>query len=184
MPGDTSYVCVGRAGQRDVGHAEGSFEPHPYHRGRLDLERGIGAATGDALAALGHRVQWLPDLSFGAAGVCAIVADRSRGVLYHCDAVQAAGKVAIDVRKLPADYLSLTGHKFHAPKGIGALYVRRQAPFSPLIHGGHQERNRRGGTESVPLIVGLSKAAELARKHCAWQPNTASSWSAAQPPSC
>ncbi|MGH9432468.1 MAG: cysteine desulfurase family protein [Terriglobia bacterium] len=90
---------------------------------------------------------------------------RSRGVLYHCDAVQAAGKAPIDVRKVPADYLSLTGHKFHAPKGIGALYVRRKAPFSPLIYGGHQERNRRGGTENVPLIVGMGKAAELARKH-------------------
>ena len=88
---------------------------------------------------------------------------RSRGVLYHCDAVQAAGKVEIDVQKVPADYLSLTGHKFHAPKGIGALYVRRKAPFAPLIYGGHQERNRRGGTESVPLIVGMGKAAELAR---------------------
>ena len=90
---------------------------------------------------------------------------QSRGVLYHCDAVQAAGKVEIDVRKIPADYLSLTGHKFHAPKGIGALYVRRKSPFSPLVYGGHQERNRRGGTESVPLIVGMGKAAELARKH-------------------
>jgi cysteine desulfurase len=90
---------------------------------------------------------------------------RSRGVLYHCDAVQAAGKVPIDVRKVAADYLSLTGHKFHAPKGIGALYIRRKAPFSPLIHGGHQERNRRGGTESVPLMVGMGTAAELARKH-------------------
>jgi cysteine desulfurase len=90
---------------------------------------------------------------------------RSRGVLYHCDAVQAAGKVEIDVRKVPADYLSLTGHKFNAPKGIGALYVRRKSPFSPLVYGGHQERNRRGGTESVPLIVGMGKAAHLARKH-------------------
>ena len=90
---------------------------------------------------------------------------QSRGVLYHCDAVQAAGKVPIDVRKIPADYLSLTGHKFYAPKGIGALYVRRKSPFSPLVYGGHQERNRRGGTESVPLLVGMGKAAELARKH-------------------
>ncbi|HUY15256.1 MAG TPA: aminotransferase class V-fold PLP-dependent enzyme [Terriglobia bacterium] len=90
---------------------------------------------------------------------------RARGVLYHCDAVQAAGKVEIDVRKVPADYLSLTGHKFHAPKGIGALYVRRKAPFAPLIYGGHQERNRRGGTENVPLIVGMGRAAELARKY-------------------
>jgi cysteine desulfurase len=90
---------------------------------------------------------------------------RSRGVLYHCDAVQAAGKVEIDVRKVPADYLSLTGHKFHAPKGIGALFVRRKAPFSPLVCGGHQERNRRGGTESMPLIVGIGKAAEVARRY-------------------
>ena len=90
---------------------------------------------------------------------------RSRGVPYHCDAVQAAGKVEIDARKVPADYLSLTGHKFHAPKGIGALYVRRKAPFAPYVYGGHQERNRRGGTENVPLIVGMGKAAELARKH-------------------
>jgi cysteine desulfurase len=90
---------------------------------------------------------------------------RSRGVLFHCDAVQAAGKVEIDAQKIQADYLSLTGHKIHAPKGIGALYVRRKAPFSPFVHGGHQERGFRGGTESVPLIVGMGKAAELARKH-------------------
>ncbi len=89
---------------------------------------------------------------------------RGRGVLYHCDAVQAAGKVEIDVRKVQADYLSLTGHKFHAPKGIGALYVRWKAPFSPLVHGGHQERGLRGGTECVPLIVGTGRAAELARQ--------------------
>jgi cysteine desulfurase len=90
---------------------------------------------------------------------------RSRGVLFHCDAVQAAGKIEIDVRKLQADYLALTGHKFHAPKGIGALYVRRKAPFSPFVLGGHQERSLRGGTESVPLIISMGKAAELARKH-------------------
>ena len=89
---------------------------------------------------------------------------KSRGVLYHCDAVQAAGKVPIDVRQMPADYLSLTGHKFHTPKGIGALYIRRKTPVSPYVYGGHQERNLRGGTESVPLIVGMGKAAELARK--------------------
>jgi len=92
---------------------------------------------------------------------------KARGVLFHCDSVQAAGKVAVDVQKLPVDYLSVTGHKFHAPKGIGALYVRRKAPFSPLIHGGHQERGLRGGTESVPLLVGIGKGADLARKHLA-----------------
>lgn len=90
---------------------------------------------------------------------------RSRGVLYHCDAVQAAGKLEIDVKKLRVDYLSLTGHKIHAPKGVGTLYVRRKAPMSPYIHGGHQERGARGGTENVALIVGMGKAAELALKH-------------------
>jgi cysteine desulfurase len=90
---------------------------------------------------------------------------RSRGVLCHCDAVQAAGKVEIDMKKMNSDYLSLTGHKIGAPKGVGTLYVRRKTLFSPSIFGGHQERSRRGGTESVPLIVGMGKAAELARKH-------------------
>jgi cysteine desulfurase len=88
---------------------------------------------------------------------------HSHGVLYHCDAVQAAGKVDINLRNILINYLSLTGHKFHAPKGVGALYIRRKTPMSPFIHGGHQERNLRGGTESVPLIVGVGKAAELAR---------------------
>lgn len=90
---------------------------------------------------------------------------RARGVLFHCDAVQAIGKIPINMREVPVDYLSITGHKFGAPKGIGALYVRRKTPFAPLIVGGHQERGLRGGTECVPLIVGLGKAAELARQH-------------------
>ena len=90
---------------------------------------------------------------------------RARGALYHCDAVQAVGKIAIDVGKVPVDYLSITGHKLGGPKGIGALYVNRKSPFTPSLHGGHQERGRRGGTENVPLIVGLGKAAELAARH-------------------
>ncbi len=90
---------------------------------------------------------------------------QSRGVFYHCDAVQAAGKVDVNLRNVSISYLSLTGHKFHAPKGIGALYFRRKTPVSPYVYGGHQERNLRGGTESVPLIVGIGKAAEMACKH-------------------
>ncbi|MDE3067514.1 MAG: aminotransferase class V-fold PLP-dependent enzyme [Verrucomicrobiota bacterium] len=90
---------------------------------------------------------------------------KSRGVLFHCDAVQAVGKVPVDLHKLPVSYLSVAGHKIHAPKGIGALFVRRKTPFAPLIYGGHQERGLRGGTENVPLIAGLGKAAELARKY-------------------
>jgi cysteine desulfurase len=90
---------------------------------------------------------------------------RRRGVLFHTDAVQAVGKTPIDLSKLPVDMLSLSGHKLHAPKGIGALYVRRGTRFSPYLVGGHQENNRRGGTEAVPLIVALGKAAELAQKN-------------------
>lgn len=89
---------------------------------------------------------------------------RARGVLCHCDAVQAVGKLAVDVRAVPVDYLALSGHKIQAPKGIGALYVRRKTPMSPYLYGGHQERGWRGGTENVALIVALGRAAELARK--------------------
>jgi cysteine desulfurase len=90
---------------------------------------------------------------------------RRKGVLFHTDAVQAVGKVPINLSKLPIDMLSLSGHKLHAPKGVGALYVRRGTRFSPFIIGGHQENNRRGGTESVPLVVALGKAAELAARN-------------------
>lgn len=88
---------------------------------------------------------------------------KARGVLLHCDAVQTAGKLPIDVSVLPVDYLSITGHKLGAPKGVGALYIHRKAPFSPYLHGGHQERGQRGGTENVALIVGFGKAAEVAK---------------------
>jgi cysteine desulfurase len=89
---------------------------------------------------------------------------RAKGVLYHCDAVQAAGKMPIRLKSMPIDYLSIAGHKINAPKGIGALYVQRKVPFSPYLYGGHQEREQRGGTENVPLIVGLGIAAQLAMK--------------------
>jgi cysteine desulfurase len=97
---------------------------------------------------------------------------RKRKVLFHCDAVQAVGKIAVDFRSLPIDYLSLSGHKLGAPKGIGALVIQNNVPFSPLLVGGKQEGGRRGGTESVPLIVGLGKACELARSRGleAWKP--------------
>jgi len=89
---------------------------------------------------------------------------RSRGVLYHCDAVQAAGKVPISVKTTPFDYLSITGHKIGAPKGIGVLYTHRKSPFVPLLYGGHQEHSRRGGTENVAAIIGFGVAAEQALK--------------------
>lgn len=84
------------------------------------------------------------------------------GALFHTDAVQAVGKIAIHLKDTKIDMLSLSGHKFHGPKGIGVLYLRKGVKFRPLVRGGHQERARRGGTENVPAIVGLGKAAELA----------------------
>ncbi len=90
---------------------------------------------------------------------------RKHGVLFHTDAVQSVGKIPMDLKNMPVDMLSLSGHKFHAPKGVGALYVRRGVPFRPFLRGGHQERGRRGGTEAVPNIVALGKAAELAAAH-------------------
>jgi cysteine desulfurase len=88
-------------------------------------------------------------------------------VYFHCDAVQAAGKLPLDVNRLGADLLSISAHKIYGPKGAGALYVRSGTPLAPQLHGGHHERDRRPGTENVPGIVGLGKAAELARIHLA-----------------
>lgn len=89
------------------------------------------------------------------------------GATMHTDAVQVAGKIPIDVRKVPVDMLSISGHKFHAPKGVGVLYLRRGTKIKPFMLGGHQESGRRAGTENVPYIVGLAKACALATAHMA-----------------
>ena len=88
---------------------------------------------------------------------------RAHGAILHTDAVQVAGKIPVDVKKVPVDMLSMSGHKFHAPKGVGIFYVRKGTKLKPFMLGGHQERTRRAGTENVPYIVGLAKACELAR---------------------
>jgi cysteine desulfurase len=88
---------------------------------------------------------------------------REYGAVLHTDAVQAAGKAKIDVQAVPVDMLSISGHKFHAPKGIGFMYVRKGTKIKPFMLGGYQESGRRAGTENVPYIVGLAKACELAR---------------------
>lgn len=90
---------------------------------------------------------------------------RQRNVVFHTDAVQAAGKIPMNMTKFPADMVSISGHKIHAPKGVGALYIRRGTKFKPFMIGGHQEHSRRGGTENVASIVGLGRAAELAEEH-------------------
>jgi len=90
---------------------------------------------------------------------------KAKGIPFHTDAVQAAGKISLNLKKSTIDMLSVSGHKLHAPKGIGVLYIRKGTKFSPFLIGGHQEKGRRGGTENVPYIIGLGKACELAKKN-------------------
>ena len=87
---------------------------------------------------------------------------KERGILFHTDAVQAVGKIPINLKETAIDFLSISGHKLHAPKGVGVSYVRKGTPFVPFLNGGHQEHGRRGGTENVASIVGLGKACKLA----------------------
>ncbi|GIW47478.1 MAG: cysteine desulfurase NifS [Deltaproteobacteria bacterium] len=89
---------------------------------------------------------------------------KEKGIILHTDAVQAAGKIEIDLRKIPVDLLSLSAHKLYGPKGVGALFIREGVKINPIIHGGGQERGRRSGTENVPGIVGLGKACEIAKE--------------------
>jgi cysteine desulfurase len=90
---------------------------------------------------------------------------KARGIPFHTDGVQAAGKIPLNMKKSKVDMLSISGHKLHAPKGIGVLYIKKGTKFSPFMIGGHQEKGRRGGTENVPYIIGLGKACELAQKN-------------------
>ncbi len=132
-------------------------------RGRLDVEA-YKAALGPRTAIA--SVMWANNETgtvFPVAELAALA--HAAGALFHTDAVQAVGKLPIDLKTTEIDMLSLSGHKLHGPKGIGALYVRKGVKFKPLIRGGHQERGRRGGTENAPAVIGLGKAAELAASH-------------------
>jgi cysteine desulfurase len=90
---------------------------------------------------------------------------KEYGAIMHTDAVQAAGKIPFDMKKTPVDLLAISGHKFHAPKGVGALFVRRGTRLKPFMLGGHQENGRRAGTENVPYIAALAAACDLAQTH-------------------
>jgi len=132
-------------------------------RGLLDIEA-YRAALSDKVAIV--SIMWANNET-GTIFPVAELAELAKevGALFHTDAVQAVGKIPIDLKSTQIDMLSLSGHKLHGPKGIGALYVRRGVKFRSLIKGGHQERGRRAGTENTPGIVGLGKAAELALLH-------------------
>ncbi|MBM4312389.1 MAG: cysteine desulfurase NifS [Deltaproteobacteria bacterium] len=131
--------------------------------GVLDLEHLVGSLSPDTAVV---SLMWANNetgVIFPVEKAAELV--RERGILFHSDAVQSTGKIPIDMKKNAIDMLSISGHKLHAPKGIGVLYVRRGTKFSPFMIGGHQEKGRRGGTENTPSIIGLGKACELAARH-------------------
>jgi len=129
--------------------------------GMLDLQRYEESLTDETAIV---SVMWANNetgVIFPVAAMAEIA--KSRGILFHTDAVQAVGKIPINlVKNSSIDFLSISGHKLHASKGIGVLYVRRGTPFAPFLIGGHQEHGRRGGTENVVSIIGMGKACELA----------------------
>ena len=131
--------------------------------GRLNLDQ-LRDAVGPDVALV--SIMWANNetgVVFPIEEIAGIV--KSKGAVFHTDAVQAVGKVPIDIARVPCDLLSLSGHKLHAPKGVGALYIRKGTKLVPLIWGGHQEGGKRAGTENVPGIVGLGAACELAGKY-------------------
>jgi len=143
---DVTYLSVDRQGQLDL----------------LEVEAAVTGSTAlvTTLYANNETGVIFPVETVGAIATAAAAS-------FHVDAVQAVGKMPIDLEHSPIDLLTLSGHKLHAPKGIGALYVRRGFRFRPYLIGGHQERGRRAGTHNVPGIVALGKAAELAQHHLA-----------------
>ena len=147
---------------RELGHT--IVEIGVDGEGRFDMEayaQALAAASGPTLVS----VMWANNET-GVLFPIREIAEmgKAAGATVHTDAVQAAGKVPLDVGSVPVDLLTIAGHKMHAPKGIGVLYIRRGTRIKPYVIGGHQERGRRGGTENVPYIVGMAKACELARR--------------------
>ncbi len=132
-------------------------------KGRLDLDHLYQSLSDDTAIV---SIMWANNetgVIFPVQEISGVLHERD--IPFHTDAVQAAGKVPVDVREIKADMLSLSGHKIHAPKGVGILYVRKGTMFSPYMIGGHQEGGKRGGTENTASIIGIGKACELAGKH-------------------
>ena len=132
-------------------------------KGRLDLDHLYQSLSDDTAIV---SIMWANNetgVIFPVQEISGVLHERD--IPFHTDAVQAAGKVPVDVREIKADMLSLSGHKIHAPKGVGILYVRKGTMFSPYMIGGHQEGGKRGGTENTASIIGMGKACELAGKH-------------------
>ncbi|MBI5267667.1 MAG: cysteine desulfurase, partial [candidate division Zixibacteria bacterium] len=167
--GKKNHVVVGATEHHAVLEpAEWLHHKHSFRFDRLPVNRD-GQSSPDALKQLlsdqtavvsvmqaNNETGAIQDIT-ALSAVC-----RERGVLFHTDAVQAVGKIPVDVRKLGVDMLSLTGHKIYGPKGSGAMFVRQGIKLSPLFHGGSHEKKRRPGTENVAGIVGLAKALEIA----------------------
>jgi cysteine desulfurase len=173
--GESHHIVTTRIEHPSVAEAVNELERRGHRVTRVAPARsGLVSAT-DVIAAIESDTRLVTVmLANNETGVIQPVAEigracRERGIHFHCDAVQAAGKIAIDVAELPCDTLALSAHKMHAPKGIGALYVRRGLTLAAHIVGGAQERRRRAGTENVPLAAAFGAAAKIAAE-LSWKP--------------
>jgi len=194
-PGEIIFTSCGTESDNTAIYAAIRSNPDKKHIITSRVEHPAVKNLYEYLAKTGYRVTWVPvdkegvlDMDFlrhhlsddtalvsimwanNESGVIFPIAKiaellREKGIVFHSDAVQAVGKIPVDVKETGVDMLSLSGHKLHGPKGIGVLYVRKGAKFSPFMIGGHQERGRRGGTENAASIVGLGRASELGKGH-------------------